>query len=189
MLKRVFWAVTAFVICMMLMICDVSAVAVCTEPDTLPEVLEPSFGRPVVDVFNISLPQPPKPEINVITYDPDDLDLLARLITAEAGSSWLPDEIQLYVGSVVLNRMASEWYPDTLEEVIYQSGQYSPTWTGAIYNTPAQRTIDNAKYLLTHGSVLPENVVYQANFIQGSGIYYQYYDSVLGTTSYFCYRN
>lgn len=189
MLKRVFWTVTALVICMMLMICDASAVTVFSEPDTPPEVPESSFGRPLVDVFNIGLPEIPEPEIEVITYDPEDLDLLARLITAEAGSSWLPDEIQLYVGSVVLNRMNSPYYPDTLEGVIYQSGQYSPTWTGAIYNTPAQRTIDNAKYLLIHGSVLPENVVYQANFIQGSGIYYQYYDSVLGTTSYFCYRN
>ena len=33
------------------------------------------------------------------------------------------------VGSVVLNRVESEYYPDTIREVIYQPGQYAPTWT------------------------------------------------------------
>lgn len=122
-----------------------------------------------------------------IPYTEEDLDLFARLLTAEIGSYWVSDEIQLYVGSVVLNRMAHNLYPDTLYDVIYQSGQYSPTWTGAINNTPDERTIANAKYLLEEGSILPENVVFQANFPQGDGTYYEYYDEVLRNTTYFCY--
>lgn len=94
-------------------------------------------------------------------YSEEDLDLLARLITAEMGSEWVPDEVQLYVGSVPLNRMKSDAFPgETLYDVVYQKGQYSPTWTGAINNTPDERTIENAKKLLTEGSVLPENVVF-----------------------------
>lgn len=121
-------------------------------------------------------------------YSEEDLDLLSRLITAEMGASWVSDEIQLYVGSVVLNRLHSDLYPgETIYEVIYQDGQYSPTWTGAINNTPDERTIENAKKLLTDGSILPENVVFQANFKQGDGVYCEYYDEVLGTTTYFCY--
>ena len=121
-------------------------------------------------------------------YSEEDLDLLARLMTAEMGSEWVPDEVQLYVGSVPLNRMKSDAFPGaTLYDVIYQEGQYSPTWTGAINNTPDKRTIENAKKLLTEGSVLPENVVFQANFKQGDGVYYEYYDEILGTTTYFCY--
>ena len=123
----------------------------------------------------------------VIPYTEEDLDLLARLITAEMGASWVSDEMQLYVGSVVLNRMQHPLFPDTLYDVIYAKGQYSPTWTGAINNTPDERTIENARQLLEQGSVLPENVVFQANFPQGDGVYYEYYDEVLGTTTYFCY--
>lgn len=120
-------------------------------------------------------------------YTAEELDLLARIINAEAGSSWIPDEVQLYVGSVVLNRVKSDRFPDTIKGVIYQKGQYSPTWNGAIKKNPSQRAIDNARYLLENGSTLPENVVFQANFRQGSGVYYKYYDDTLGTTTYFCY--
>lgn len=123
-----------------------------------------------------------------LPYTEEDLDLLSRLLTAEMGSSWVPDVVQLYVGSVVLNRMASDLFPgETLYDVIYQPGQYSPTWSGAINNTPDERTIENAKRLLTDGSILPENVVFQANFKQGDGVYCEYYDEVLGTTTYFCF--
>lgn len=136
-------------------------------------------------------PQVEKESVDVntpaIPYTEDDLDLLARLITAEMGASWVSDEMQLYVGSVVINRMNHELFPDTLYDVIYAKGQYSPTWNGAINNTPDERTIENARQLLEYGSVLPENVVFQANFPQGDGTYYEYYDEVLGTTTYFCY--
>lgn len=121
------------------------------------------------------------------SYTEEELDLLARIINAEAGSSWIPDEVQLYVGSVVLNRVKSDRFPDTIKDVIYQKGQYSPTWNGSINKKPSQRAIDNAKYLLENGSVLPDGVVFQANFRQGSSVYYKYYDKTLGTTTYFCY--
>ena len=52
-----------------------------------------------------------------------------RLIYAEGGCTWIPDWVQRMVGSVVLNRVESEYYPDTIREVIYQPGQYAPTWT------------------------------------------------------------
>lgn len=126
-------------------------------------------------------------DLPAIPHTEEDVDLLARLLTAEMGMSWVDDEIQLYVGSVVLNRMKHDLYPDTLYDVIYDKGQYSPTWTGAINNTPDERTIANARLLLEEGSILPENVIFQANFPQGDGTYFEYYDEILGTTTYFCY--
>lgn len=144
-----------------------------------PAVTEEAETQPEEESVDVSAP--------VVPYTEEDLDLLARLITAEMGASWVSDEIQLYVGSVVLNRMQHPLFPDTLYDVIYAKGQYSPTWTGAINNTPDERTIENARQLLEQGSVLPENVVFQANFPQGDGVYYEYYDEVLGTTTYFCY--
>ena len=120
-------------------------------------------------------------------YTQADLDLLSRLIYAEAGCTWIPDWVQRMVGSVVLNRVESQYYPDTIREVIYQPGQYAPTWDGSLQKTPDARTIENARYLLEHGSICPENVVGQNSIVTGSGVYRSYYDSILGTTIYFCY--
>ena len=119
----------------------------------------------------------------------DDVDLLARLLTCEMGCSWIADEQQLYVGSVVLNRVASDLFPDTLQEVIYQPGQYAPAISGWIETVqPDERTIENARWLLENGSVLPENVLYQSTVVQGE-VYDSYYDSTLGTTTYYCYQS
>lgn len=52
-----------------------------------------------------------------------DLDLLARLITAEAQGE--PYEGQVAVGAVVLNRVKSPQFPNSIREVIYQKGQFS----------------------------------------------------------------
>ena len=120
-------------------------------------------------------------------YTQEELDLLARVIYAEVGCTWIPDWVQQMVGSVVLNRVASPYYPDTIYDVIYQPGQYAPTWDGSIYKTPDARTIENARYLLENGSICPANVVGQNSIITGSGVYTSYQDPILGTTVYFCY--
>ncbi len=120
-------------------------------------------------------------------YTQADLDLLARVIYAEVGCTWIPDWVQRMVGSVVLNRVKSPYYPNTIKEVVYQPGQYSPTWDGSINKTPDKRTVENARYLLENGSICPANVTGQNSIITGSGVYKSYRDSVLGTTVYFCY--
>lgn len=55
-------------------------------------------------------------------------ELLAALIFCEAGNQ--PYEGQVAVGAVVMNRVRSESYPGTVQEVIYQSGQFTPAMTG-----------------------------------------------------------
>ncbi|WP_322172976.1 cell wall hydrolase [Acutalibacter caecimuris] len=124
----------------------------------------------------------PKP-----TYTEEDLDLLARIINAEAGCDWMPDWVQRMVGSVVLNRVNSVHFPNTIRDVIYQPGQYGPVYNGSIHKTPSAKVIANARYLLENGSICPANVTGQSGYITGSGLYTSYYDSVLGTTIYFCY--
>ena len=57
-----------------------------------------------------------------------DLELLAALIECEAGGE--PYEGKLAVGSVVLNRVASSHFPNSVVGVIYQSGQFSPVASG-----------------------------------------------------------
>ena len=55
-------------------------------------------------------------------------ELLAALIYCEAGNQ--PYEGQVAVGAVVMNRVRSGSYPNTITEVIYQSGQFGPAMTG-----------------------------------------------------------
>lgn len=55
-------------------------------------------------------------------------ELLAALIFCEAGNQ--PYEGQVAVGAVVMNRVRSGVYPNSISEVIYQSGQFTPAMTG-----------------------------------------------------------
>ena len=64
------------------------------------------------------------------TTDADTLMLLAALIHCEAGGE--PYEGQLAVGAVVMNRVRSKAYPDTIHGVIYASGQFSPAMSGKV---------------------------------------------------------
>lgn len=55
-------------------------------------------------------------------------ELMASIIFCEAGNQ--PYEGQVAVGAVVMNRVKSSVYPNSVEAVIYQSGQFSPASTG-----------------------------------------------------------
>ena len=57
-----------------------------------------------------------------------DKELLASLIFCEAGNQHY--EGQVAVGAVVMNRVKSGSYPDSIADVIYQSGQFTPAMTG-----------------------------------------------------------
>lgn len=79
--------------------------------------------------------------------------LLAKLIYCEVGA--VEDTEVLYLcGSVALNRIKDKRFPNTLEGVIYQSGQWEVTWNGAFQSKePDKRSWKVAKYLMKHGSI------------------------------------
>ena len=60
----------------------------------------------------------------------DDVTLLAAIIQCEAGNEVY--EGQLAVGAVVMNRVRSGAYPDTIHAVIYASGQFTPAQSGKV---------------------------------------------------------
>lgn len=63
-----------------------------------------------------------------VSADYSEQELLAALIYCEAGNQ--PYEGQVAVGAVVLNRVRSGSYPNSIREVIYQSGQFGPAGSG-----------------------------------------------------------
>ena len=119
-------------------------------------------------------------------YTDEDLYCLSHIINAEAGDENCSHEHRIAVGSVVLNRVASDEFPDTIYDVVFQPGQYSPTWNGAYDKEPSEDSIEVAELLLTEGSQLPENCLFQAEFPQGAGTY-ETFVTIYGTT-YICYR-
>lgn len=63
-----------------------------------------------------------------------DLDLLARVVSAEARGE--PYEGQVAVAAVVLNRVRDSRFPNTVAGVVYQTHAFESVSNGAIYSTP-----------------------------------------------------
>lgn len=87
-----------------------------------------------------------------------DIRLLAALVYYEAGNQ--PYRGKVAVASVVVNRMKSSKFPNTLRGVIYQSGQFTPAMNGMVdYLYYSGKKIQSecvkaAKEVLTKGSQL-----------------------------------
>jgi len=123
-----------------------------------------------------------------MVYTQDDLWWLALAIHYEAGSNWLSDEHQLKVGNVVLNRVASPRFAGTsIYAILHQAGQY-PWATSSNHPQPSARSIQNAQRLLDGYRILPDDVIWQANFRQGKNCYsiIECPRGILRTT-FFCY--
>lgn len=69
-------------------------------------------------------------DISEVTFAEGDRELLAQLIYCEAGGE--PYEGKVAVGAVVINRLLSSVYPDTMVGVIYQNKQFSPVGSGRL---------------------------------------------------------
>lgn len=124
------------------------------------------------------------------SYSDDDLFCLAAAICREAGGS--SEETQLLVANVIINRVNSPSYPNTIRGVLTQHMQYGMMWKyGVSFPSWATKSIKNQCYevaqrILDGERVCPENVVFQAEFKQGSGVYKSITEN--GTTMYFCYK-
>ncbi|MCQ2499106.1 MAG: cell wall hydrolase [Lachnospiraceae bacterium] len=68
--------------------------------------------------------------ISQVTFAEGDRYLLANIIYCEAGNQ--PYEGQVAVGAVVINRVLSSVFPDTVVGVIYQKNQFSPVKSGRL---------------------------------------------------------
>lgn len=111
-------------------------------------------------------------------YEESDVELLAKLMYAEEGIFIykLSEKEAKYVcqlaGSVVLHRKNMNYGgADTIEEVIYAEGQYQCVANGSINQEVPDIVYEWAEELLQNGPIGPENMVYQAEFEQGSEVY------------------
>lgn len=72
----------------------------------------------------------------------------------------LNDEAQIAVASVIMNRVKSDKFPNTIFEVLIQPGQYAFVNDEIIWGEPDERAIKNAEYVYWNGSQIPENVIF-----------------------------
>ena len=97
------------------------------EPET-PEV-EDETDKPA-DPETPNESEEPEDSAESVLDSASDLELFAALLECEAGTS--DYEALLAVASVVVNRMNSSYYPDTVRGVIFQSGQFPPATNGKV---------------------------------------------------------
>lgn len=83
-------------------------------------------------------------DISEVTFTEEDRYLLANLIYSEAGNQ--PYDGQVAVGSVVINRVLSSVYPNTVSGVIYQPRQFAPVGDGHLALALAENRATSACY-------------------------------------------
>lgn len=108
-------------------------------------------------------------DISEVSFGEGDRYLLANLIYCEAGGESY--EGQVAVGSVVMNRVLSSVYPNTITGVIYQSGQFSPVASGrlalALAENRATAKCYQAADAVMSGTTNVSNCVYFRTPIEG----------------------
>ena len=100
----------------------------------------------------------------------EDIYWLARIIEAESSGESYSGKVA--VGSVVMNRVKSSLFPNTVKGVIFEYFQgipmFSPVANGTIYNNPSQASID-AAYAAYNGEKPAGNATYFFNPKKSSG--------------------
>ena len=132
-------------------------------------------------------------------YSDEDIRILTTTVFHEAGHT--TEQLRQYVAQVVLNRVEDSLFPDTVKGVITQPGQYSTKYAtveaaNAIQATDSKNGTyyygiceDSVKAAMMGQVEMPSNVLYQANFSQGKGVWKSVYfnSGWYASTSYFCY--
>lgn len=83
------------------------------------------------------------------SYSENDLYWLSRIISAESQGESLKGQIA--VGNVVLNRVASKAFPNSIKDVIFDTKdgtQFEPVTNKTVYQTPTLRSVAAAKAAL-----------------------------------------
>ena len=132
-------------------------------------------------------------------YSDEDIRILTTTVFHEADHT--TEQLRQYVAQVVLNRVEDSRFPDTVKGVITQPGQYSTKYAtveaaNAIQATDSKNGTyyygiceDSVKAAMMGQVEMPSNVLYQANFSQGKGVWKSVYfnSGWYASTSYFCY--
>ncbi|WP_078427768.1 cell wall hydrolase [Alkalihalobacterium alkalinitrilicum] len=96
-----------------------------------------------------------------INFSEEELDLLARIVRAEAQTE--PFEGKVAVADVVLNRVESPQFPDTIKEVIYEPRQFQPVANGQVNKPADEESIEAVEAALTDMRNISEDSLFFYN--------------------------
>lgn len=93
---------------------------------------------------------------------------MSRIITWESGNQ--PVEGQIGVGNVILNRAGDPRFGETIKDVIFQPGQFTPASTGAVYGEPYAISVICAKLAFEGYNTVGDALFFQVGRYWGSGM-------------------
>lgn len=147
--------------------------------------LESKYGECIVE--NDRLKEQSEVELPQFNYSEAQIELLAICVQCEAGEQ---NEVsQRYITSVILNRVRSSHFKNTVEEVIYEKvngvPQFSVAYNGMMDECVlSPKVLANVYSVIVCGSYLPENVMYfySASLEENNWVRtLEVYDTVEGT--------
>lgn len=100
----------------------------------------------------------------------EKLDIIAKVIAHEAPPEWCEWDHSVAVGVVVLNRVASPLFPNTVREVVAAPGQYLRSYTYDFADT-SRIAYEAAAAALDGAHDVPEDCYWQDTHVQGAAIW------------------
>lgn len=89
-----------------------------------------------------------------------EIEIMATAMELENGCN--SDLCLLYTGSVILNRVDASWYPDTIEGVLLQKGQYASRTVDNLYKLRASDRIYTLALRLAIEGSLDTQIIFQS---------------------------
>jgi hypothetical protein len=162
---------------------EISVQPILTEDEILVLPISAAPTEPIPLPAETEAETDPPPEINAryasLVLTQEDIDLLAAITYLEAGNQ--SPEGQQAVVEVVLNRVIADNFPDTVHDVLYQPGQFSPAAQIA-YTQPTEAQYAAVDAALYGTSILPADVVYFSRSGENANVFAKIGDHV------FCYQ-
>ena len=114
------------------------------------------------------------PEIKALSAawweEQEALDIIAKVVAHEADPAWCEWEHSVAVAVVVLNRVNSPYFPDTVREVVAAPGQYLESYTHDFSETP-RLCYEVAKAAMDREHDVPSDCYWQDTHVQGTSIW------------------
>ena len=116
-------------------------------------------------------------------YNENDLYWLSHIIFAESGNQSMPGRVA--VGTVIMNRLHNSAFPNTIEEIIFQKGQFSPVDNGSIYLEPDAWSVIAAKLCLSGVREAGDSLYFNVSSMQSWASFHRPYVCTIGGHSFF----
>lgn len=110
-------------------------------------------------------------------YTESDYNVLLRIVQAEAGGCDMKGKI--LVANVILNRVGSDEFPDTITDVVYEKRQFSPVSNGSINRCKVEEETVEAVDRALAGEDYSEGALYFMNRRASSGSNVRWFDTHL----------